>query len=121
MHWTEITCRHRGGVVVIDLRGQLSLDDDARRLMPVVSALLEQGHRRILLNLQYLPSIDSMGIGEIVGVYSRAARFNAELALCEVSSAVRMILDVTNLDAVLRTLEDEDSAVTWLQSFPRVS
>ena len=58
MHWTEISQRRTGDVVVLDLRGVLTLSEEDRRLLPAIAAMLERGQRAFLLNLQHLSYID---------------------------------------------------------------
>ena len=111
MHWTQITQRLSGSIVVLDLRGMLTLSEEDRRLLPAIAELLEQGHRSFLLNLQHLSYIDSPGIGEIVGAYTRVTRKGGTLKLCHASPRVTEVLRATNLDGVLEIFEDEAAAL----------
>ena len=54
MHWTEITPRVLGAIVVLDLRGVLTLAEEDRRLLPAIAGMLQQGRRKFLLNLQHV-------------------------------------------------------------------
>ena len=115
MHWTEISERRaEGGVVILHLRGHLTLSEEDKRLIPAIAALLDDGCRSLLLNLGQLAFIDSQGIGEIVGAYTRMTRQGGALKLCEVSPRVREVLRATNLDALLEMFETEVEA---LQAF----
>jgi len=111
LHWTDIHTRHRGPVTVIELRGHLTLGDDDRRLMPEVSRWLDAGHRVFLLNLQHLSLVDSTGVGEMVGVYTRVTKLGGNVKLCHVSPRLQEILASTRLDEVLESLGSEDEAV----------
>ena len=111
MHWTEIGERHVGHVVVLDLRGHLTLSEEDKRLMPCVSELLAEGHRHFLLNLGHVSYIDSPGIGEIVGAFTRVTRAGGTLTLCEPSARVRDVLEATNLDSVLQMFDTEQAAI----------
>jgi anti-anti-sigma factor len=111
MHWTEIRTRHRGDVTVIDLRGHLTLGDEDRRLMPEVERLLGEGRHLFLLNLQHLSYVDSTGVGEIVGVYTRVTRHGGDVKLCHVPDRVQEILDSTRLDSVLQVIGTEEEAL----------
>ena len=111
MHWTEITQRTAGSIVVLELRGVLTLAEGDRRLLPAIAGLLERGRRAFLLNLQHLSYIDSPGIGEIVGAYTRVTREGGTLKLCHASARVIEVLRATNLDAVLELFDDEPAAL----------
>jgi anti-sigma B factor antagonist len=111
MHWTEITQRLSGPIVVMDLRGVLTLSEEDRRLLPAIAGLIDQGRRAFLLNLQHLSYIDSPGIGEIVGAYTRVTRQGGTLKLCNASPRVMEVLRATNLDGVLESFDDEAGAL----------
>jgi anti-anti-sigma factor len=79
--------------------------------MPEVVRLLGEGHHRFLLNLQHLSHVDSTGVGEIVGVYTRVTRQGGDVKLCHVSDRLQEILDATRLDSVLHVLGTEEEAL----------
>jgi anti-anti-sigma factor len=115
MHWTDIGVRERDGIVIVEPCGQLTLaHDEERRLMPLVRRMLESGHRQFLVNLGQLAQIDSTGVGELVGIYTRVARHGGHLHLCEVRPRVAEILRATHLDDVLRSLGSEAESVVRL-------
>jgi anti-sigma B factor antagonist len=111
MHWTEISQRLSGDVLVLNLRGVLTLAEEDRRLLPAITAMLARGQRAFLLNLQHLSYIDSPGIGEIVGAYTRVTREGGMLKLCNASPRVIEILRATNLDGILEMFDDETAAL----------
>ena len=115
MHWTELSERTVGDVMVLHLRGHLTLAEEHRRLMARIVTLLDEGTRRILLNLRDVSYIDSPGIGEIVGAYTRVTRMGGALMICEPSPRVREVLEATNLDTVLQAFDTETSALQYMQ------
>lgn len=115
MHWTEITDRTAGDVLVLDLRGQLTLTDEDLGLMRRIRELLDQGHTRVLLNLQQVSYIDSTGIGEIVGAFTRVRRHGGVLAISNVGPRIREVLQATTLDTVLLLFDDEEGALESLR------
>jgi anti-sigma B factor antagonist len=100
---------------VLDLRGHLTLADEDRRLMRRVGELLDDGRTRFLVNLAHVSYIDSTGIGEIVGAYTRVRRHGGVLVITNVGPRVREVLQATNLDTVLRVFEDEEEGLRSLQ------
>jgi len=118
MHWTEITPRFFGALVVLDLRGVLTLAEEDRRLLPAIAGMLERGSRAFLLNLQHVSYIDSQGIGEIIGAYTRVTRQGGTLKLCNVSPRVTEVLRATNLDGVLESFDDEARALRDMSHEP---
>ena len=115
MHWTEITERSSGDVTILDLKGQMTLSgDEEPRLLRHVRRLMEAGHRLVVLNLAQVSYVDSTGIGEIVGAYTRAVRAGGMLTLCGVSQRTQELLDTTNIGTVIRSFPAEAEA---LESF----
>jgi anti-sigma B factor antagonist len=115
MHWTEITDRIVDGVLVLDLRGFLTLADEERRLMNRVAELIDDGHTRFLLNLKHVSYIDSTGIGEIVGAFTKVRRRGGAMVISNVGPRVGEVLHATNLDTVLRLFAEEEDALRSLR------
>ena len=101
MHWTHIGEYALDDVVVLALDGQMTLDAEEQRLREVVDDILAAGRRRIVLDLEAVPYVDSLGIGEIVRVYSAVVRAGGALRLAAVTRRVREVLEATQLAQVL--------------------
>jgi anti-sigma B factor antagonist len=115
MHWTAIAARVTGDVTILDLEGQMTLSgDEESALLDEVRRLLQQGCRRVILNLSRVSYVDSTGIGEIVGAYTRMIRGGGWLALCGVSSRTQELLDTTNVATVVRSYPSEAAAMEGL-------
>ena len=62
----EIEERSLENVVILDLKGKLTLGDGDELLKEKINNLMQQGHRNLLLNLESVPYVDSAGLGGIV-------------------------------------------------------
>jgi anti-sigma B factor antagonist len=112
MHWTEIARRTVGGVVVLDLHGQMTLSGDEEfRLLHQIQRVLDEGFRHIVLNLASVAYVDSTGVGEIVGAYTRVLRAGGMLKVCCVSARTEELLRAANIDSVVQWFASESSAV----------
>jgi anti-sigma B factor antagonist len=112
MHWTDIAQRAHGDVVIVDLKGQMTLTgEDEHRLMRAIKEVVQAGHRRVVLNLAQVFYVDSTGIGEIVGAYTRMARVGGTLKLCGVSARTQELFDTTNIGTVIESFATEQDAV----------
>ena len=58
-----------GDVVILDLEGRITIGEGSVQLRDTVRNLLEQGKKKILLNLGNVTYVDSSGIGELVRSY----------------------------------------------------
>lgn len=112
MHWTEIAQRKVGHVVIIDLHGQMTLTaEETPRLLQAIRQIVSEGGRVVLLNLTHVSYVDSTGIGEIAGAYTRVVREGGSLCLFGVSPRIQELLDTTNLGTVIASFPTEDAAL----------
>src|SRR5262245_66434824 len=115
MHWTDISERRAGNVTILDLEGQMTLSGEEQpRLLTHIRRVVQEGRRQVLLNLTHVSYVDSTGVGEIVGAYTRVVREGGMLKLCGVSARTQELLDTTNLGSVIESHMTEAAA---LESF----
>jgi anti-sigma B factor antagonist len=115
VHWTNIAQRIVRGVVVLDLHGQMTLTgEDEHTLLRAVQGVLDAGYRHVVLNLASVSYLDSTGVGEIVGAFTRVAREGGHLKLCGVSARTDELLRAANIDSVVPSYGTELAA---LESF----
>ena len=70
----ETNLRHVHGVAIIDVTGRLTYGPDTKVLRQALEAAYQHGDHNILLNLQGLTFVDSMGLGELVSSYADITR-----------------------------------------------
>ena len=63
--------------------------------------------RQILLDLEKVTFIDSMGMGELVRLLTSARRCGGDLKLCNISASTVRVLRITNLHKVFEIAETE--------------
>jgi anti-sigma B factor antagonist len=107
----QIEQRSVGDVVVLDLKGKITLGEGDELLKDKVNSLVNQGHRKIVLNLAEVPYIDSAGLGEIVRTYTTVSRQGGSLKLLNLTKRITDLLSITKLLTVFETFESEDEAV----------
>ena len=107
----EIQERTLQDVVVLDLTGKLTIGEGDELLKERISNLIQQGHRKLLLNLEGVPYVDSAGLGEIVRTYTTVSRQGGELKLVNLTKRITDLLAITKLLTVFETYEAEDEAV----------
>jgi stage II sporulation protein AA (anti-sigma F factor antagonist) len=120
MHWTDIGERIVAGVVVLEVRGHMTLSDSEASLFQYASRLADEGHLHIVLNLQHVAYIDSVGIGEIVRTFLHLGHRGGGMAVCAVSPRTREVLLATRLDTVIHMFDTEEKAVAAVRTLPRV-
>lgn len=99
-------------VGVVHAAGRLTLGDSDDTLLRCVTELLDDGERRLVLELDGLTILDSAGVGEIVRCYKTADQNGAVLKIALASDGlVHHLFKRSGLDHALELFETEDEAV----------
>ena len=112
----EIEERANGGVMILDLKGKLTIGEGDELLKDKVNSLIQQGHQKLLLNLEDVPYVDSAGLGEIVRTYTTVSRQGGKLKLLNLTKRIEDLLAITKLLTVFETFESEQEAVKSFQT-----
>ena len=107
----QIHQRSVGDVTVVDLNGKMTLGEGDELLRDKVNSLIQQGQRKIILNLSEVPYIDSAGLGEIVRTYTTVSRQGGSLKLLNLTKRIQDLLAITKLLTVFETFENEQDAI----------
>jgi len=110
----QIEERTVGDVLILDVKGRITLGEGDELLKDKVNSLLNQGQKKIVLNLAAVPYIDSAGLGEIVRTYTTVSRQGGNLKLLNLTKRITDLLAITKLLTVFETFDSENDAV---QSF----
>jgi anti-sigma B factor antagonist len=105
------TCRQVGEIAVVDFSGKITLGEGSAVLRRMVKELIDQGHAKIILNLEDVDYIDSSGIGELVVAHSAVESIKGELKLLNLTRRVRDIVQITRLFTIFDVQTDEASAL----------
>ena len=103
-------------VVVLDLKGKLTIGEGDELLKETIQKLMEKGHNNLLLNLEGVPYVDSAGLGEIVRTYTTVSSQGGSLKLLNLTKRITDLLAITKLLTVFDTFESEAEAVSSFKS-----
>jgi anti-sigma B factor antagonist len=98
-------------VTILDLKGKITLGEGDEALKDKINSLMHQGRKRILLNLEGVPYIDSAGLGEIVRTYTTVSRQGGQLKLVNLTKRITDLLAITKLLTVFETFDAEPEAL----------
>ena len=107
----QIDERKNGNIVILDMKGKMTLGDGDELLRKKVASLLEKGEKQIILNLGNVPYIDSAGLGEVVRTYTTVTRQGGNLKLLNLTKRINDLLAITKLTTVFDTFDSENEAV----------
>jgi anti-sigma B factor antagonist len=108
----QIVERAVGDVVILDVKGRITLGEGDELLKDKVNTLVNQGRKKIVLNLADVPYVDSAGLGEIVRTYTTVSRQGGSLKLLNLTKRISDLLSITKLLTVFETFDTESDAIT---------
>ena len=107
----EIVERTVNDVTVLDLKGKMTLGEGDEMLKDKINGLLAAKKKKLVLNLEGVPYIDSAGLGEIVRTFTTVSRQGGKLKLLNLTKRIEDLLSITKLLTVFETFDSEAEAV----------
>lgn len=107
----KIEKKKEEGVTILRLKGKLTIGTGDVKLRHEVRDALEDGEKKILLDLQGVKTMDSSGLGELISCKASANRSGAVIKLVHVEDKVQEVLDMTRLIGVFENFNDEIDAI----------
>jgi anti-sigma B factor antagonist len=110
----KMTDREVDGVAVVTLAGRIVLGDETNAFREKIKALIAEGRKKILLNLDNVTLIDSSGLGALVSAHHTAISRGVSLRLCCLGTKFEAVLQVTRL---LTVFDVSDTEADGIRSF----
>ena len=110
-----IRIRQEADVVILDLDGILDGGPQSRQVKDRVKEILQDGTRKIVLNLSAVEWANSLGIGVLIASFVSAKRAQAAVKFYGLNDRVRMVLKA--LDLIPDVFECFDSESDAVRSF----
>jgi len=107
----KATSRNVGNVELIKLEGKITIGSGDSQLREVITNALNSGKNNLLLDMSGVTTIDSSGIGELVGSYTTVTNRGGKLKLLHLPAKLNELLHVTQLITVFEVYENEQEAV----------
>jgi anti-sigma B factor antagonist len=111
----DIDTKTLDGVKVVKLTGRLSMGPALDRFNATIIELLGQGHSKIVLDFEGVPTIDSSGIGMLVRHLTTAKQAGGAIRLLKPSKFTLQTLKMVGLLNLFTTYDDESQAVASFQ------
>jgi anti-sigma B factor antagonist len=101
-----------GDIVIVVVTGDITLNHGGDvMLKDKVRTLIEQGRRKLLVDLAGVSYVDSAGLGELVQAYVSAKNKGGSLKLMRVPKRIKDLLTITRLVTVFECYDQEAEAV----------
>lgn len=101
-----------GDVTVVTITGDITLNQGGDVLLKdKIQSLLQQGHRKLVLDLGGVAYVDSAGLGQLVQIHATAKNQGGALRIANVTKKLKDLLVVTKLVTVFDSYDSEKEAV----------
>jgi len=107
----KATTRSADGVEIINLQGKITIGSGDSQLREVITNALNSGKNNLLLDMSGVTTIDSSGIGDLVGSYTTVTNRGGKLKLLHLPAKLNELLHVTQLITVFEVYENEQDAL----------
>lgn len=107
----RIDQREKEGIRILDLNGRLTVGEGVVALRSTLGAIVEAGHRQVILNMDRVDYIDSTGLGALVVCFTRLQKASGTLKLLKLSRRSIELLVLTKLITVFELFNEEQEAV----------
>ena len=107
----SISERTASDITILDLSGKITIGEGSVKLREKVRQLLNDGKKKILLNLGDVSYVDSSGIGELVSSYTTTRNQGGQLKLLNLTKKIQDLLSITKLLTVFETFDNERAAL----------
>lgn len=97
------------GALVVRPRGRLNMIA-APALREQLHGLIQNGHDRLVVDLSGVDAIDSSGLGAMISGLKAARQAGGDMRIAAPGAQVQAVLELTNLDRVLKSYESADHA-----------
>lgn len=98
-----------GGVAVLTLDGKLNMVS-APHLREEVHSCVTAGNNHVAVDLKKVDFIDSSGLGALINGLKATRQAGGDLRIASPTEQVKMVLELTNIDKVLRAYDDAETA-----------
>ena len=112
----EISVRKQNGIHLLVVSGRLTIGEPSEQLNEALQSIVKDGGRKVVINLNGVPQIDSSGISSLVRISIQLAREGGAVHLVCGPGRVRDALTVTRLVEAIPTYESEGAAISHFDS-----
>jgi anti-sigma B factor antagonist len=107
----DIQQREHEGIVILDLKGRITVGPEASALREKVASVTAAGSKDIILNLAHVDYIDSTGLGALVMCATSQRKSGGALKLLNLNRRNIELLVMTKLATVFDLFTDEQDAI----------
>lgn len=108
-----VRTRIERGIVVIDVEGALTKDENISELKEEIKKAIENNGQKpkLLINLSEVQNMDSVGLGVLVGVYTNIQKMQGKLGVLGLGESAGSLITFCKLMTIFQTYKNEEEAI----------
>lgn len=99
----------QGSIALVKISGRID-STTANNLGSGLAAVIDDGHRRIVLDLSLVDYMSSAGLRELVAALKRVKKVSGDMRIANPSSRVREVMEMAGLDTIFLIFDTQDEA-----------
>ncbi|MBL8114344.1 MAG: STAS domain-containing protein [Acidobacteria bacterium] len=99
---------------VLRLAGVVKLGESARQFSDFLDKVLREDQGPVLLDFEQIDTLDSTGLGELIGYLQRFEEQGRRMAIVKPKERIVSLLRLTRLDTLIRLFPDEAAGLAYL-------
>lgn len=103
--------RKVGDITIVELKGKITIGVGDLQMREAIHAVLNEGARLLIVDMSGVTTIDSSGVGELVGCFTTATHKGAKMKLMNLPAKISDVLTVTQLITVFDVYPNEVDAI----------
>ncbi len=109
-----ITEQYFDDVVVLHMRGKMSIGEGSVTVRSALRRLLDKGERKFVMNFAGVRYIDSSGNGEMIASYTTINKAGGRIVFCQLSQKIQDLWTIGKLLTVFDVYDDVGGALSAL-------
>ncbi len=109
----KVTLDNRGELAVVYTEGYIN-NQGGEEIAKVAYRLIDEGQKRVLLNLAGTKIVNSIGISILIEIIEKMIEVEGELAFCSLTATIEKTFHIMGLAQYAKIYADEDAAVAAL-------
>lgn len=107
----KVTTALKGDVLVASVDGEIDINTSPQ-VKKAFDKVIKEKQKKILINLEKAAYIDSSGLATLVEILKNFRNYGGKLVLCNLSSKVKSLFEITKLEKLFNIVNREEDALT---------
>lgn len=103
-------------IAILEPRGSLIGGNETDDIKQKAQDLIEQGNRKLIIDMGSVSYVNSSGIGALVSIHSLYEKAQGKVKLCSLGKSVQNVFVITKLTGVFDIAEDREEALKQFRS-----